>query len=697
MAGVFLGIFGGLVLADQPSRSLLVTSGPSKPYALLVAVESESNPEGAFRTNDVHGLAEQLLQAGYPAEHLLLMTCRADKPQSHPLRKNLEKQIPEFFAQIKPEDGLLIYWTGQVYRSPKGELWLATADWEPAQPAETSLSVAWLKKQLETCRAKWKLMIIDTPFQPDKTAGFPRVGSQQLAEALEDAPGLALLTSSRAEQSSPVWPLVEQSNFGFWLCQAVAGHADRDENNQISLQELVDYLFAKVTKTAREIYQQEQTLKFYQPVAYFCPVVATISKASLSSVLEKFAEQIGEQAAQHGVVQIAVAEFRPLSEQPCLGSLLDGGPGCLGRWCAENLEKALHQKASLMGFRVFPYEEFHTALIRNKWTPQLLPTSQTRSLTVQARTPEAVIVGSFSARSGRRLTLQCKLTHLSTGRTLCRSQRTVLLTNEELGMLGVSLDGAWAWLPPKAPSPQYPLPPSSPPSEPKPVPSPPQFEPGFPFRLMIYVDGRPRASQPIGQKEYVLFRRGEVYQIVVENHLPEPVYLRLLVDGLNTLPEPVLNSSGMLQKGQLVYLPARRVHLEKARAWLLDGCSSEGTPKRYCIQGFYRRMESTTPGKALYEWESFKVVDPPQSWAAQQRYTEQIGIITAAFYALPVGPRGGLQPAATGPGPTQKGELQEYLESPVGPLLSLIHLYYALQPEDQPLPAPPSSLSGNNP
>jgi len=710
------GVVGQSAPAEQSSRALVPVPAPAKHCALVVAVPTAPDAgesarlEGLCRTKDAHQLAEQLAQAGYGPEHILLMSPRAEKPNFHPLRKHLQTQIADLLARLNPQDGLLIYWTGQAYRSADGEqLWLAAADWDPAQPAETGISTAWLKKLLETCRAQWKLMILDTPSGQDKTAPLPRANGEQIAQALHGLPRLALLTSSRAEEPSLLWPAVEQSIFGFWLCQAFAGHADRNEDTRLSLEELADFLSENVGRTAQEEAKRNQSVYLYKPPAEQLPqTVASVSKVSLASVLEKFAEQIVQQAAKHQVARIAVAEFRPLlldsSPKSSLSTLLDGGPGILGRWCAEQLENALRQalqkEPSLAGLQVVPYADFHAVLTRSQLSPSVLQGGGTRGLSGQIRTLEAVVLGNFLIRTGRRLSLECRLQHLSTGRPLAQFQLAAVLTDEELAMLGVSLDSPVAWQQPLAPGPG---PISQPGSIGQHTQQHPYPDAQVPFRVMIYVDGQPKPSQLIGQKEYVFLPRGKIYKIIVENYLPEPVYLRLLVDGLNTLPEPVPRASPGSAQGGSVYLPARRVHLEKARAWRLEGREPNGPPKRYSIDGFYRRLESTSPGKALYEWETFKVVDPPQSWAAQQAYTEQIGMITAAFYAVSSGTRGGgIQPGGTAGGPTHKGELQEYQEVPVGPLLKVIHLYYAIPndsssvPPAKPMPPqPPASISGN--
>ncbi len=91
--------------------------------------------------------------------------------------------------------------------------------------------------------------------------------------------------------------------------------------------------------------------------------------------------------------------------------------------------------------------------------------------------------------------------------------------------------------------------------------------------------------------------------------------MQLLVDGLNTLRQPEST------KGLATMIIAPRVSLENARPWFIAGnVPTIGVPG-FCIEegsnGTFRK---------------FTVVAASQSVAGRQNFTDQIGIITAAFY-----------------------------------------------------------------
>jgi hypothetical protein len=245
---------------------------------------------------------------------------------------------------------------------------------------------------------------------------------------------------------------------------------------------------------------------------------------------------------------------------------------------------------------------------------------------------------------------------------------------------------------PTAPSPEHPVAPGDQVGEVIPkldesVETPPQRDPSFPYRVKIYVGDRPRESSFLGNDEYVPLDRGDVYKIVVENRTDRQVYLRLLVDGLNTLPEPVPGEAETDGQATAVYRPAQRVSLDEAQAWRLEPCPPEAQAKRYTIRGFYRRFGTSKDGEAEYEWETFKVVDAIESLAYQQGYTEQIGLITAAFYGVPPKEKPPEEPRPRGPGGVgtaggekERGRLDEYQKTPVGDLRGVINVHY-VEPE----------------
>ncbi len=140
--------------------------------------------------------------------------------------------------------------------------------------------------------------------------------------------------------------------------------------------------------------------------------------------------------------------------------------------------------------------------------------------------------------------------------------------------------------------------------------------------------------------------------------------LRLLVDGLNTKPEPLAT------KGVQANAWGQRVSLEEAQPWKLvrgQGLRRPGSGEVYEVKGFYRHIEG--PKSEYYE---FKVVDAADSLAAQQRFSSQVGLITAAFYA----PAAAARAIGTAAGELRREDVRKVEDVPVGNLLGVVHIKY---------------------
>jgi hypothetical protein len=167
------------------------------------------------------------------------------------------------------------------------------------------------------------------------------------------------------------------------------------------------------------------------------------------------------------------------------------------------------------------------------------------------------------------------------------------------------------------------------------------------------IDGKDRPGVARGNDYFVPVRKGEIYMIKIENRTPQMAMMRVLVDGLNTLPERSAKGIVTTQWGQ-------HVNLDEARPWELDPNSAKG------IRGF--TTEVGTQGK----YKEFVVTDAEQSLAARRQFTDQMGIITVAFYA----PKGGTRQLGTAAGREVDQKYESSRGMQCGNLLGVVHLRY---------------------
>jgi len=176
----------------------------------------------------------------------------------------------------------------------------------------------------------------------------------------------------------------------------------------------------------------------------------------------------------------------------------------------------------------------------------------------------------------------------------------------------------------------------------------------FEFPIKILVAGQERPGIFRGNDCFILLDKGEEYAIRIENRKQSTVMMRLLVDGLNTLPQVV-------GKGVETTEIAPRVNLQDARAWVLDPAKR----RRYTVKGFF----TSTGRKAKFR--TFEVTDAAEGIAARRNFTDQIGMITVVFYNKASGSRG----VATKLGREDETTVQTY-RAKVGDLLAVVNIRY---------------------
>ena len=154
----------------------------------------------------------------------------------------------------------------------------------------------------------------------------------------------------------------------------------------------------------------------------------------------------------------------------------------------------------------------------------------------------------------------------------------------------------------------------------------------------------------------------------------EDVFVRILVDGLNTVSQRQMTVSGgtrgayieAAQNPEGDYVVAPRVSLEEARAWVV----TKGTRNPVQALGFYdANLTSDTVRR-------FRIVDADESAAARKNYTEQIGLITVAFYKG-VSPSSAPRGIGTGMHKVENTRIERYEGDKVpGDLIAVYNIRY---------------------
>lgn len=704
---------GSAALAQTEGSKL----GEAQQWALLIGVEKyEKAHPLQFTVNDVEQLAKTLeIRGGMAKSRILKITDNAPASQHRPSKANLQTELPKWLKQVGPNEQILVYFSGHGFRDKEGKLYLAPIDIDPANPADTGVPVEWFREQIAACPAAFKLLVIDACHAgSEKGVQEDGVTSKELGDVFKGLQQVMTLASSAADEKSQIWDDRRQSLFSYWLNQGLKGHADKDGNGAVTIDELYDYVSRTVKHTAETRFPRKQTpVRIIHAGTDGVPVIVQLQPQGLKEVLADIAEQLAFAVEEHQLLipdekrtlpKLGVLQF--MNNTPQGESV---GEGSIGQCCSDELWRQL-MVLKQGKFELVDPRKLQEAASEKEFTiSDLGSTVEIKDLSAKADGMTFLVTGILRYRKGGVITLQCTLGQTDSDVVVGSAGGTAFLKESEWPMLGHSV----------APKPED-RPAPAPPGAGMPVVAPtvqviqrldelaqgphPLLDPNFPFRVWIKagtVDatgqlfyGQKREPVFRGNDCFVPVRKGEVLQIWVENNSGELVLMRLLVDGLNTLPEIIANNAvgngppreiapsapwitrsqqvvveNGKPKGIVTYEWGAHVNLNEARHWGLDPKDEvlNGGPPMWVINGFVTK----TGEDGLLN--RFKVVDANQSLAARRQFTDQLGLITAAFYAPAGMGRGSLGIEA---GPEMKQKLKEQKSPPPGNLLGVVQIRY---------------------
>lgn len=667
----------------------------AKQIAILINVEDYQHfPDlSQFTYNDTVVLKQTLIErGGFNANNIMVLNDRHPEGWDRPTTVNLKDNLERMIGFAGPEDNVFVYFSGHGCRDSQGRMYLAGSDCDPRDPERTGLPVEWLREQLAKSKAALKLLVVDACHAGSDKADDPTKGvnSNSLGENFRDLTGVVTLASSTGDEKSQLYPDKRQSLFTYWLAQGLKGHADENGDSQVDIDELNKYVHRNVSETAEQQFGHKQNPKrIVRGDTFGAPVVVRLRPMGLRDVILAMAEQIDASARLRKLKTVAVTEFT--ADTP-LGEALGADYGHLGKLCASKLEDRLVQLGGA-AYAVVDSRRLQRAMSELDFgVDDLADAERMQQLSKSLGGTPYLALGMLRERNGRQINVQCRLVEPAQGGVMGTAGGLALLSDSDWASLGksASLKKNKKKQVGPAPSPDSPDAPQTevvpgggvvlPPAtddvddldeesdKPHPL-SRTDFE--FPVRLIV--NGQEREGVFHGNNYYVPVRGGEVYSVRLANKTGKKAIVRMLVDGLNWLPQKLLD------KGVDTLEIAPRVSLSEARWSLMD----PSVAPVFEIAGF---VTATGTQGTLRQ---FKLVDAKESLAARKKFTEQVGIITAAFYEalepLPEPEVDGsfnrsLAGAAPGLGTTtgaeQKVKLELAKKHEVGRLLAAVNIRY---------------------
>ena len=727
---------------------------------LLVSIEHYDMAPLAYGQNDIKELST-LIQLRYGGQSQAVIdqpagiSSTSEGPDSY--KVSVEEKIKEWCESLVTEDLAILYLAGHGVSNSDGELFLPMVNFDGTNFETAAIPMEWIREQLERSASQCKLILLDTCFAgKEKSANpFAAADAERMAGVFGELPGVATLASSRGDQKSWLWRDREHSLFTYWVIEAFKGNADLDGDQVITITELFDYLDEQVYWiSSEEAAQSPPGMEPQNPVILNAEAVEKsfrlpMQARRLNEVIENIADQLDLAIRRTGSETVMVPEFVTgdgMSMEPEYGSL----PKNLAKQLEDALAVRSHKMRSDQ-YNVLTANATGELLAGMNLTPGDLATTKTKELEYDGEKIRFIVSGRIKRSENSTLMVHVELFDAASKRKLTAARGSALMNESDFAQMGSS------FINPKR---QRPAPRPLANNEPNEfvmvsgagltteenmnkieeietaVTRPhPMADQSLPFEVEIYThpagsksnsDYRPRPGKLIGNDYYVPIDLGEEYAILLSNKQQEEVFVRVLVDGLNTLsqrrqvisgakfaivptsasgpgqqkpndpqkpnepqessepqkpdtkphePQEPHEPQKQQEQGEWEYAP--RVDLDEARPWVIYGTKPpQNKPVRVAIKGFYDKNEEVRGDDSVY---CFKYVDADESLAARKHYTKQLGLITVAFYRPTAK---GQQRGGTGIGRSEKLTLDEYTGSNrLGDLIVIYNIRYVSREE----------------
>jgi len=164
----------------------------------------------------------------------------------------IRRAISAFFANKKPDEMLMVYFSGHGVLDDQGRLFLAVKDTQRNLLKATGISASFITDEMDSCRSKRQLLILDCCH----SGAFAR-GTKGDAKAVTQATfegngyGRVVLTASDSTQYALEGDqVIEQASlslFTHYLLEGlISGEADLEQDGWVTLDEWYDYAYERV-------------------------------------------------------------------------------------------------------------------------------------------------------------------------------------------------------------------------------------------------------------------------------------------------------------------------------------------------------------------------------------------------------------------------------------------------------------------
>ena len=170
-------------------------------------------------------------------------------------RQAMQKSIEQFLGGIKGGKQLIVYVGGHAFTGDDQGVYVAGRDYDRARANETSMSLAWLIEQLETCKVEQKLLLLDSSHD---IRGSDRDAQPSTEEMLAPIAASQLRTVHAIASCSKGQRGLDSNNerhglFPLLVARGFRGPADLDDDGLVNSEELQRFLEDRMRKAGEQL------------------------------------------------------------------------------------------------------------------------------------------------------------------------------------------------------------------------------------------------------------------------------------------------------------------------------------------------------------------------------------------------------------------------------------------------------------
>ncbi|WP_370943841.1 DnaJ C-terminal domain-containing protein [Amycolatopsis sp. cg5] len=178
------------------------------------------------------------------------------------------RAIEEFFRARSTDDLLVLHISCHGVKNDDGELYLAAADTELDLLGSTAIPAAFLHEQMNRCRAKSIILLLDCCFSGAALPGMKAPATVDAKEQLAGSGRAILTATNRTEYAWEGNRFLELEPAPSRFTEAIihglrTGEADRDGDGRVAVDELYDHVFERLRDS-----DAKQTPRYWADLEY---------------------------------------------------------------------------------------------------------------------------------------------------------------------------------------------------------------------------------------------------------------------------------------------------------------------------------------------------------------------------------------------------------------------------------------------